>query len=308
MAKLDKIIKEALSDIVAVKILYNEPMSRYASLSVGGKADALIIIENEEQLITVVRRLRKERIDLLPVGNLTNIIVRDGGYRGAILLMKGFNAIDYRNTPEGKHYIYAQAGAALASVVNRSLAEELTGLEFCAGIPGSVGGAVRMNAGAYGKEMKDVIESVFLFDAEDGKKELPHQRIAFGYRNSGLPPEVIILAANFSLPKGQCEHIKKAIQEIVQWRKEKHPLEYPNAGSVFKNMPGQSAGKLIEELGMKGMNCGGAQVSLKHANFIVNKGKATASDILKLIALIQTRAKKEKGINLEPEIVIIGED
>ena len=308
MANLNKIIGEALSDIFALKILYNEPISRYASLSAGGKADALIIIENEDQLIEVVRRLRKERIDYLPVGNLTNIIVRDGGYRGAILLMKGFNAIDYQNTPKGEHYIYAQAGAALASVANMALAEELTGLEFCAGIPGSVGGAVRMNAGAYGKEMKDVIESVFLFDAEGEKKELPRKQIAFGYRKSGLPPEAIMMAANFSLQKGQPEQIKKAMQEIIQWRKEKHPLEYPNAGSVFKNMPGQPAGKLIEELGMKGTNCGDAQISFKHANFIVNKGKATASDILKLIALIQTRVKKEKGINLEPEVVIIGEN
>jgi UDP-N-acetylmuramate dehydrogenase len=165
-----------------------------------------------------------------------------------------------------------------------------------------------MNAGAYGKEMKDVIKSVFLLDAEGEKKEMPRECIAFGYRKSGLPPEAIILAACFSLQKGQCEQITKAMQEIIQWRKEKHPLEYPNAGSVFKNMPGQPAGKLIEELGMKGMNCGDAQISMKHANFIVNRGKATASDILKLIALIQTRAKKEKGINLETEVVIIGED
>ncbi len=308
MADLDKIIKEALNDIVGLKILYNEPMSHYASFSAGGRADALIIIENEDQLIEVVRRLRKERINFLPVGNLTNIIVRDGGYRGAILLMKDMNAINCMNTPEGSHYIYAQAGASLASVVNRALVEELTGLEFCAGIPGSVGGAVRMNAGAYGKEMKDVIKSVFLFDAKGEKKELPRQSIAFDYRKSGLPPEAIILAACFRLQKGQSAQIKKAMQEIMQWRKAKHPLEYPNAGSVFKNMPGQPAGKIIEELGMKGMNNGDAQISEKHANFIINKGNAKASDILKLIALIQARAKKEKGINLEPEIVIIGED
>jgi UDP-N-acetylmuramate dehydrogenase len=291
-----------------LKILYNEPMSRHASLSAGGKADALIIIENEDQLIEVVKRLKKERITYLPVGNMTNVIVRDGGYRGAILLMKGVNVIVYQHTSEGEHNIYAQAGAQLISVVNMALAEGLTGMEFCAGIPGSVGGAVRMNAGAYGKEMKDVIKAVFLFDAKSGRKELPRERIDFGYRKSDLPPEAIILAADFGLQKGEPEQIKKVMQEIIQWRKEKHPLEYPSAGSIFKNMPGQPAGRLIEEMGMKGMNCGNAEISLKHANFIVNKGKAKASDILKLIALIQSRAKTEKGINLEPEVVIIGED
>jgi UDP-N-acetylmuramate dehydrogenase len=308
MANLDKIIKEALNDVVKLKILFNEPMSHYASFSAGGNADALVIIENEDQLIDVVTRLKKVKIDFLPVGNITNIIVRDGGYRGAILLMKDLNTINYKNTPEGGHYIYAQAGASLSSVVNRALAEELTGLEFCAGIPGSVGGAIRMNAGAYGKEMKDVTASIFLFETEGGKKELPREHMAFRYRNSGLSPKAIILAANFVLQKGQPEQIKQAMQEIIQWRKEKHPLEYPNAGSVFKNIPGQPAGRLIEELGIKGMSCGDAQVSHKHANFIINRGKATASDILKLMALIQAKAKKEKGISLEPEVVIIGEE
>jgi UDP-N-acetylmuramate dehydrogenase len=283
-------------------------MSRYASLSVGGKADALVFVENEGQMVQVVRKLKKKNINFLPVGNLTNIIVRDGGYRGAILLMQGLKEISYLCTPEGRHYISAQAGAALAKVVSTATAYGLTGLEFCAGIPGSVGGAVWMNAGAYGKEMKDVIETVSLLNAGSEKKILRREEISFGYRRSGLPPESIILNAQFKLEKGERAKIKEKISEIIQWRQEKHPLDLPNAGSIFKNMPGRPAGKLIEELGMKGVNVGDAQISLKHANFIVNRGKAKASDVLALIELIQFKAKKEKGVILEPEVIIIGED
>ena len=301
-------IKEALGDIIAGKILYDEPMSRHTSLNVGGNADALVFIKNEDQLVEVVRKLREKKIKFLPVGNLTNIIVRDGGYRGAILLMTGMKEISYEYTPGGGYFISAQAGTALAKVVSRSASDELTGLEFCAGIPGSVGGAVWMNAGAYGKEMKDVIKAVFLLDAEGEKKTMNREAISFSYRKTLLPPDTIILGAQFKLEKGERAKIKKKISEILQWRQQKHPLEFPNAGSIFKNMPMQIAGKLIEEMGMKGMNVGDAQISTKHANFIVNRGNATASDVLELIALIQARAEKEKGVSLEPEVVIVGED
>ena len=159
--------------------MYDEPMSRHTSLDVGGNADALVLIESEDQLVEVVRRLREKKINFFPAGNLTNIIVRDGGYRGAILLMTGMKEIRYEYIPEGGDFISAQAGAALAKVVSRSVAEELTGLEFCAGIPGSVGGAVWMNAGAYGKEMKDVIETVSLLDADRRKENNEQGRNIF---------------------------------------------------------------------------------------------------------------------------------
>jgi UDP-N-acetylmuramate dehydrogenase len=301
-------IKEALRNVIAGKILYDEPMSLHTSLNVGGNADALVLIKSEDQLVGVVRRLREKKINFFPAGNLTNIIVRDGGYRGAILLMTGMKEIEYEYTPEDGDLISAQAGAALAKVVSRSMSDELTGLEFCAGIPGSVGGAVWMNAGAYGKEMKDVIKAVFLLDAEGEKKTMNREAISFSYRKTLLPPDTIILGAQFKLEKGERAKIKKKISEILQWRQQKHPLEFPNAGSIFKNLPMQIAGKLIEEMGMKGMNVGDAQISPKHANFIVNKGKATASDVLELIALIQAKAEKEKGVNLEPEVMIVGED
>ena len=301
-------IKEALRNIIADEILYDEPMSRHTSLNVGGNAGALVLVKREDQLVEITRRLRERKINFFPAGNLTNIIVRDGGYRGAILLMTGMKEIRYEYIPESGDLISAQAGAALAKVVSRSMSEELTGLEFCAGIPGSVGGAVWMNAGAYGKEMKDVIKTVSLLDVASEKKIMNREEISFGYRKACLPSGTIILGAQFKLKKGERLKIKERINEILQSRQSKHPLEFPNAGSIFKNLPGQAVGKLIEEMGMKGMNVGDAQISPKHANFIVNRGKATASDVLELIALIQARAEKEKGVSLEPEVVIVGED
>jgi UDP-N-acetylmuramate dehydrogenase len=222
--------------------------------------------------------------------------------------MKGLKEINCTSTPEGDYCIWAQSGATLSMLVSYAAAKALTGLEFCAGIPGSVGGAVWMNAGAYGKEIKDIIQIISLLVAEGEKKTLRREEISFGYRRSGLPPESIILNAQFKLEKGQIEQIKGEISEIIKWRQEKHPLNFPNAGSIFKNLPGQPAGRLIEEMGLKGTSCNDAEVSPKHANFIVNKGKATASDVLALIAVIQAKAKKEKGINLETEVVIVGED
>ena len=301
-------IKKALGDIVAAKILYDEPMSRYASLCVGGNASALVFAESEKELIAIVQRLKERKINFIPAGNLTNIIVRDGGYRGAILLMRGLKEINYISTPGGDQCISAQSGVTLSMLVSFAAAKELTGLEFCAGIPGSVGGAVWMNAGAYGKEIKDIIQTISLLNAEGEKKTLRREEISFSYRSSGLPAESIILDAQFKLEKGQQEKIKGKISEIINWRQEKHPLNFPNAGSIFKNISGQPAGRLIEEMGLKGTSCNDAEVSPKHANFIVNKGRATASDVLTLIAIIQAKAKKEKGINLETEVVIVGED
>lgn len=290
------------------KILYNEPMSQHTSMKVGGNADALVVIESENQLAQIVGILESARINYRPVGNLTNIIVRDGGYRGAILLMSGLNKTEYRQEPDGGHFICGQAGARLSSLVGLAVVHELTGLEFCAGIPGSVGGAVWMNAGAFGREIKDVVTEVSLLDVGGRKRTMKRDEITFDYRRTVLPEKAIILDARLKLEKGDCGQIQKKIREIVQSRQKKHPLEYPSAGSVFKNLPGMPAGRIIEELGLKGKCCGEAEVSMQHANFIVNKGGATAADVLTLIDCIQNSAKREKGIDLETEVIIIGEN
>jgi UDP-N-acetylmuramate dehydrogenase len=222
--------------------------------------------------------------------------------------MSGLKEINCRKTPEGGHFILAQAGAALAKVVAVSVINQLTGLEFCASIPGSMGGAVWMNAGAFGREMKDVVTEVSFLDMGGQKKTRKREEIIFGYRRSVWPGETIILSVRLKLEKGEGEQIRHRISEIIQVRQEKHPLEYPSAGSIFKNSPGLPAGRLIEEMGLKGKLCGDAEVSPRHANFIVNKGKANAADILALIGFIQDKARKEKGIDLETEVIVIGEN
>jgi UDP-N-acetylmuramate dehydrogenase len=300
-------IQDALDDLNVGKIWYEEPIARHASLKLGGQVDALVMTENEDQLREVVCRLTEKNIPFLPVGNLTNILVRDGGYRGVMLWMRGLDQAICAPREDGGYFIDAQAGAALAKVVSLAAAEELTGLEFCTGIPGSVGGAVRMNAGAYGTEIKDVVSTVSVIDGRGNRKVLQRDEIIFTYRQSNLPADVIICGARFNLQKGNGAQIKERMAEIMKWRQEKHPLKYPNAGSVFKNLPGMPAGKLIEELGLKGVRRGDVQVSKMHANFIVNKGQGTASDMMTLITFIQEKVKKEKNVKLETEIVIIGE-
>lgn len=301
-------VADALSGLPAGKILFDEPMSRHASLKLGGRADALVMVESEEQLAEIVCRLREKSIPFLPVGNLTNILVRDGGYRGVMICMRGLEQAICTAGSEGGYRIDAQAGVALARIVKMVAAEELTGLEFCTGIPGSVGGAVWMNAGAYGREIKDIVSHVSVIDGQGARKILQCGEIAFAYRTSNLPADVVICGARFVLHKGDGEKIRERMAEIMKLRQEKHPLQYPNAGSVFKNIPGLPAGRLIEELGLKGLRRGDVQVSNKHANFIVNKGRGTAGDVLELIALIQEKARKERAVELETELVVVGED
>lgn len=290
------------------KIWFDEPMSRHASLKLGGRVDALVMPESEDQLAELVRRLKENHLPFLPVGNLTNILVRDGGYRGVLISLRGLDSAVCTPAENGRFRIDAQAGAALGRIVGLAAENELTGLEFCTGIPGSVGGAVWMNAGAFGSEIKDALVSADLIDGEGKKKTLRREEIAFAYRKSNLPGNVIICGVCFALSKGHPAQIRERMAEILKWRQEKHPLQYPSAGSVFKNLPGLPAGRLIEELGLKGRRLGDVQISKKHANFIINKGQGTASDMVKLIRLVQETVQKERGLLLETEVVIIGEE
>jgi len=301
-------ISAALQGANVGKVWFDEPMSRHASLKLGGRVDALVMPESEVQLAELVRRLKENHLPFLPVGNLTNILVRDGGYRGALISLRGLDRAVCAPAEDGRFRIEAQAGAALGRIVGLAAENELTGLEFCAGIPGSVGGAVWMNAGAFGAEIKDVLVFADLIDDGGERKTLRREEIAFSYRKSNLPANVIICGARFALSKGRSEQIRDRVAEIMKWRQEKHPLQYPSAGSVFKNLPGMPAGRLLEELGLKGRRLGDVQISKKHANFMINKGQGTASDMVKLIRLVQEMVQREKGLFLETEIVVIGEE
>lgn len=303
----DETFRGELRQLLSGEILFDEPAGRHTSIGVGGGIDALLFPEDERELTNVVDYLRRRQVPFLPVGNWTNLIVRDGGFRGALVSLARLRDLSFRDEGEGNVLLLAGAGCPLSELVSLAMREALTGMEFCAGIPGSVGGAIRMNAGAYGGEIQDVVESVHLLDGSGTIRVARGDELSFAYRNLDLPAETIIIGTAIRLRRGDTEKIPGRVREIIGMRKEKHPLEFRNAGSVFKNPRDCPAGRLIEEAGLKGLRIGDAQVSEKHANFIVNRGHATAADILRLVALIQRHVLETTGRTLETEVKIIGE-
>jgi len=300
--------KRKLTELATGKVLFDECMDRHTSIGVGGRADALVFPEGVGELGRLVAFLRAEGIPVFFVGNGTNLIVRDDGFRGVIVSTRGLRAVRVEDRGEDRAAIFAEAGASLAEVVALTAREALTGMEFCAGIPGSVGGGIRMNAGAYGSELKDVIEAVDLLNGEGTLKSCSREALQFQYRNLALPEGACVAAGVFLLARGNRESVEGRIREILRTRTGKHPLQYRNAGSIFKNPKGMPAGKIIDEAGLKGTRIGGAQVSEMHGNFIVNLGSATARDIIGLIELVQGKVLEATGIALEPEVKIIGEE
>lgn len=290
----------------AGKVLFDEPLDRYTSMGVGGRADILLFPDNAEEIIQLVAYFRDWEIPFLPVGNWTNLIVMDSGYRGAVISLKGLRAMELSEKSGGAFFLQAEAGVTLSELVGVSLREALTGMEFCAGIPGSIGGAVRMNAGAHGREIKDALEAITLINREGNIVEVSRETLAFTYRNLDLPEDSIITGASFVLKKGEKEDVEEKVAGFLRMRREKHPLEYRNAGSIFKNPAGTPAGRIIDELGLKGTRIGDAKISEKHANFIVNLGQAQAGDIIALIDMVKKKVREERGIDLEPEVRIIG--
>ena len=303
----DEAFRQELRQRMTGQILFDEPAGRHTSIRVGGEIDALLFPEDEGELREVVGFLRERKIAFLPVGNWTNLIIRDGGYRGALVSLARIRGLNLRDEGRDGVLLLAGAGFPLSELVNLAVREALTGMEFCAGIPGSVGGAVRMNAGAYGGEIGNIAESISLLDASGEIRNVARKELSFSYRNLDLPAETIIIGAAFRLRRGEMGKISGRIREIIGMRRKKHPLEFPNAGSVFKNPQDCPAGRLIEEAGLKGLRIGDAQVSEKHGNFIVNRGMATAEEILRLIALAQQRVFEKTGHALETEVKIIGE-
>jgi UDP-N-acetylmuramate dehydrogenase len=300
--------RKQLRELATGKVLFDECMDRHTSIGVGGRADALVVPESAVELGRIVALLRAGGVPVFFAGNGTNLIVRDDGFRGAVVSTKGLRTVRLEGRGQDRAAIRAEAGASLAEVVALSAREGLTGLEFCAGIPGSVGGGIRMNAGAYGSEMKDVLESVDLLNGEGNVKTCARAALQFEYRSLALPEGACVLGGVFDLARGNREAVEGRIREILKTRSGKHPLQYRNAGSVFKNPKGMPAGRIIDEAGLKGLTLGGARVSEMHGNFIVNLGSATAKDIIGLIELVREKVRERKGIDLEPEVKIIGEE
>ena len=298
----DKWIEEYLPDL---KVLRDEPMAKHTSFRVGGPAKRMALPKTREQLVLLMGAAESCGARPLVIGNGTNLLVADEGLdRLVVDTSAGLKQITM--DPESG-LITADAGVTLASLAEFACRESLTGLEFAHGIPGTVGGAVCMNAGAYGGEMKQVVESVSVLFPEEGIRAIPCGEMDFGYRRSLLTdhPEAVVLSAMFRLQSGEKEAIRGRMNELMGRRKASQPLEYPSAGSTFKRPVGHFAGTLIEQCGLKGLTAGGAQVSEKHAGFVINCGGATCADVLSVIEQVRSRVLRETGVELEPEVKII---
>ena len=279
-------------------------MKDHIYFKVGGKVDILLKPSKIEQIEETIKLCRSNNIPYYIIGNGSNLLVRDGGIRGVVIKLCNLNEVivDDRN-------IKSYCGALLKDVATIAMENSLTGIEFACGIPGSIGGAVFMNAGAYDGEIKNVIIEAEVIDKEGNYKLLKGDALQFGYRTSIIKKEnYIVVSATLGLVEGEKEKISSRMMDLTKKREDRQPLEFPSAGSTFKRPEGHFAGKLIEDSGLKGYSIGGAQVSEKHSGFVINKGNATAKDILDLIKHIQEEVKKQFGVELKTEVRILGED
>lgn len=282
----------------------HEPLSRYTYTKTGGPADILVFPQSPEEVAELVQWIKAHELPLTVLGNASNLIVKDGGIRGVVMILTKMDRIDVEKTT-----LTVQSGARLIDTSYAAYEHQLTGLEFACGIPGSIGGAVFMNAGAYDGEVKEVIESVTVLTRDGEVKKLKNKALDFSYRHSILQEtHDIVLEVVFDLKKGKEEAIKERMDELTFLRESKQPLEYPSCGSVFKRPTGYFTGKLIQEAGLQGLMWGGAQISEKHAGFIVNINHATATDYIELIHHIQEVIYEKNQVRLETEVRIIGEE
>ena len=280
----------------AIEYISGEPLSKYTSFKVGGPAEIIMMPKNAVQLALIYKNFAPEEILLL--GNGSNIVFSDAAYKGIIIKTEKLNKIEIKD-----EMVTAQCGALLTKTAAEAMTACLAGMEFASGIPGSIGGAVFMNAGAYGGEMNQIVEETLYFDGY-GIKALKNKEHEFSYRHSFFSNKrYVILQTELKLSKGEKEQISAKTRELNKKRKEKQPLEYPSAGSVFKRPEGHFAGTLIEQCGLKGYSIGGAQVSQKHAGFIINTGGATCLDIKRLVEYIQKTVFEQTGISLECELL-----
>lgn len=304
MVKKNEIYQRLSGVIAEENIKTDELLRNHLYTKLGGKADFFITPTTYEEVQSVVKLANEMDFPFTLLGNGSNLIVKDGGIRGVVLHLKNFDEIK-TNVSQ----IVAQSGAAIIDVSRRALAEKLSGLEFACGIPGTVGGALFMNAGAYGGEVSDVLDYAYVVDRHGELVKRTASDLELDYRHSNIADNGdIVLEATFSLKPGNYDEIKEIMDDLTYKRESKQPLEYPSCGSVFKRPPGYFAGKLIQDSELQGTNIGGAEVSTKHAGFIVNKDNATAKDYISLIEHVQKTVKEKFNVELEREVKIIGED
>ncbi len=291
-------------DLGALELLFDEPLANYTYTETGGPADVLAFPKNKDEVKQLIDYCRSRDYDWLCLGNASNLIVRDGGISGFVIMLTKMNHMYIDDTK-----LIAEAGAKLIDVTYMALTYGLSGLEFACGIPGSIGGAAYMNAGAYDGELVDVFESAEVILEDGSIVTYRKEDMAFSYRHSIMQDQKgIVLTVTFQLAKDDHQRIKARMMELTQLRESKQPLELPSCGSVFKRPAGHYTGKLIQEAGLQGLKWGGAQISMKHAGFIVNVNGATATDYIELIAHIQQVIMEKFGVKLETEVRIIGRE
>lgn len=299
-----RLIEELTELLGNDRVLTNEPMSRHTTFRIGGPADLFLLPNTVEEIKKIREICIQEQESYFILGNGSNLLVSDSGFRGVIIQT-------YRNLAQiqvEEDCIRAQAGALLSGIAQAAKAASLTGFEFAAGIPGTLGGAVVMNAGAYGGEMKDVLKEATVLDSEGQIRRIPARKLAMGYRTSVIKEAgYMVLEAVISLKKGDPDQIRETMKDLTQRRISKQPLEYPSAGSTFKRPEGYFAGKLIMDSGLRGYTHGGAQVSEKHCGFVINTGGATARDVCELMEHVQKTVYEKYNVKLEPEVKFLGD-
>ena len=304
---MSSVDRQALQQIFGERVRFDEPLSRHTSFRIGGPADVWVEVADAEEIRCVQLFAAAADLPVFVLGGGTNILVSDRGVRGIVLhLGRALACLDWRANGRGLH-VRAGAALPLKRLVTEAIARDLTGLEFAEGIPGTVGGGLLMNAGAFGGEIGNVVEYVDGVDAYGDPQRFPRSALRFGYRRFDLPPGFIVTRLEFLLHPGEPVAIRARRDEAKRRREAHQPLGYPNAGSIFKNPPGEYAGRLLDAVGMKGERCGGAMVAEQHANFIVNAGGATAADVRALMIEAARRVWEAKGVRLEPEIKLVGD-
>jgi UDP-N-acetylmuramate dehydrogenase len=300
---LERNYKKEAKDLIKGRVLFDAPMRQFTSIKVGGPADTLFFPKDADELRKLVRYAWRRSIPYFILGKGTNLVIRDKGVRGWVIsLSQGLKKIQM----DGEE-IEAEAGLSLQRLVKFSIQKGVTGLEPFFGIPGTVGGGLAMNAGAWGVELKDVVKSASLMKEDGEVVEWPRRKLRFSYRKLNIPASWVILKGRFQVNKGKKEEIFEKVKSYSEMRKRTQPLGYPSAGSIFKNPKEGPAGKWIEEVGLKGFRMGQAMVSDRHANFIINLGKATAEEVINLMDLVERKTYEEKGIFLEREVRVVGE-
>ena len=300
---MEKDYKKGAKGLIEGRVLFDAPMRQFTSIKVGGPADSLFFPKDVDELRKLVRYARRKSIPFFIIGKGTNLVVRDKGVRGWVIsLTQGMKKIQLNG-----EVVEAEAGLPLQRLVQFTIQKGLTGLEPFFGIPGTVGGGLAMNAGAWGAELKDVLHSITLMKEDGEVVERSRPRLKFSYRRLDVPSSWIILKGRFQMKKGKKEEILERVKSYSEMRKRTQPLDYPSAGSIFKNPKEGPAGKWIEEAGLKGFRMGQAMISDRHANFIINLGKATAEEVIDLMELVERKIYEKKGISLEREVEVVGE-